>query len=90
VRNCVLRSTDWARFTTDGYGFIIEFHFHAWRSGFRIAEVPIVFTERRAGASKMSLKIMAESAIRVCSLGIYRLFHRRRKTAAAVESPNFA
>ena len=90
VRNCVLRSTDWSGFTADGYGFIIEFHFHAWRSGFQIVEVPIVFTERRHGASKMSFKIMAESALRVCSLGVYRLFHRRRKSAAAVESLHFA
>ncbi|MCA1659123.1 MAG: hypothetical protein LC642_01065, partial [Verrucomicrobiaceae bacterium] len=88
--NCVLRATNWSGFTADGYGFIIEFHFHAWRSGFQIAEVPIVFTERRRGASKMSLKIMVESAIRVCSLGVYRLFHPRRKVAAAVESLHFA
>lgn len=81
IRSRVLRATEWFEFTADGYGFIIEFHFQASRNGFQVAEVPIVFTERRRGASKMSFKIMAESASRVCKLGAYRLLHPRRKIA---------
>jgi dolichol-phosphate mannosyltransferase len=73
IRAEVLRALDWTQFTADGYGFIVEFHFHVARRGFAIVEVPIVFTERREGASKMSFQIMAESALRVL-----RLFTARR------------
>ena len=73
IRTSVIRAIDWSQFRADGYGFIIEFHFHAIRKGFRIGEVPIVFTERRDGASKMSLKIMVESAVNVLKLGVRRL-----------------
>ena len=92
VRSRVLRSTDWSQFTADGYGFIIEFHFHAARQGFRISEVPIVFTERRRGASKMSFKIMLESALRVLRLATYRATHWRSHPAepAPAESLHFA
>lgn len=89
IRSRVIRSTDWSKFTADGYGFIVEFHFHTSRNGFEIAEVPIVFTERRRGASKMSFKIMTESARAVCKLGAHRLFHRRRKLAP-LESYGYA
>lgn len=81
IRSRVLRATDWSQFTADGYGFIIEFHFHAAREGFQISEVPIVFTERRRGASKMSFKIMAESAARVLKIGGYRALHPRLRVA---------
>jgi len=91
VRSQVLRATDWSQFTADGYGFIIEFHFHASRNGFRIAEVPIVFTERRRGASKMSFKIMLESALRVLRLASYRATHWRSYPAhAPAESFHYA
>jgi dolichol-phosphate mannosyltransferase len=91
VRSQVLRRTDWSEFTADGYGFIIEFHFHASRNGFRITEVPIVFTERRRGASKMSFKIMLESALRVLRLASYRATHRRAYPAQApAESLHYA
>ena len=91
IRSRVLHGTDWSQFTAEGYGFIVEFHFHAFRSGFRIAEVPIVFTERGQGTSKMSIKIMVESAVRVFSLGWYRCVHsRRRHATSSVESLEYA
>lgn len=91
VRAQVLRCTNWSEFTADGYGFIIEFHFHASRNGFRITEVPIVFTERRRGASKMSFKIMLESALRVLRLASYRAIHWRSYPAQApTESLHYA
>ena len=46
---------------TNGYGFQIETSFRAFKKGYRIAEIPIVFSERRAGASKMSRKIIWEA-----------------------------
>ena len=91
IRTRVLRATDWTDFTADGYGFIIEFHFHASHNGFQITEVPIVFTERRRGASKMSFKIMAESALRVLKLAAYRMVHPQANPArTAAEAPHFA
>jgi hypothetical protein len=54
-------------------------------------EVPIVFTERRRGASKMSFKIMAESAARVLKLAGHRLMHPLSyKLRPGAESPHFA
>lgn len=91
IRSRVLRATDWSQFTADGYGFIVEFHFHAFRNGFRIVEVPIVFTERRRGDSKMSFRIMVESAQRIFKLACFRFFHPMRRTdARSVESLEYA
>jgi hypothetical protein len=91
IRTRVLRSIDWTRFSADGYGFIVEFHFLAFRAGFQICEVPIVFTERRRGASKMSVKIMLESAGAVFRLACHRSFHRRlRRPGTAAESLTYA
>ena len=72
IRTNVLRSVDWSRFNADGYGFIIELHFLVWQNGFEIRECPIVFTERRRGASKMSKKIMLESSVSVLRLACQR------------------
>jgi dolichol-phosphate mannosyltransferase len=52
----------------DGYAFQVEATYRAWKGGARIVEVPIVFTERRAGASKMSGAIALEAAWRVPAL----------------------
>ena len=91
IRNSVLRRIEWARFSAEGYGFQIELHFHAFRKSFQIVEVPIVFTERTRGASKMSLKIVIESAVRVFNLGCYRCIHRRTTSPAGrIESVEYA
>jgi len=73
VSRRVLETVDISRGAADGYGFIIEFHFFAWRCGCCIKEVPIVFTERRQGASKMSKRIIFESAWTVLKLAALRL-----------------
>ncbi|MGH9173242.1 MAG: hypothetical protein ACRD1H_02730, partial [Vicinamibacterales bacterium] len=49
--------------SSDGYSFLVEVTFHAARAGSRIAEVPIVFVERRQGASKLSSSVLVESLI---------------------------
>lgn len=74
IRRRVLEGLDWNKFTAQGYGFQIEIHFLAWQGGFRIQEVPIVFTERREGQSKMSLQIAREAAVRVLQLAFRRIF----------------
>ena len=74
IRRRVLEGLDWKKFKAQGYGFQIELHFLAWQGGFRIQEVPIVFTERREGQSKMSLQIAQEAALRVLQLALRRIF----------------
>lgn len=46
---------------SNGYAFQIEMSFRAWKKGFRIAEIPIVFHDRTEGQSKMSKKIVREA-----------------------------
>lgn len=50
---------------SNGYAFQIELHFRAWKAGFRIKEVSIIFREREEGVSKMSKKIVWEAIWRV-------------------------
>ena len=51
------------RFVSDGYSFVVEMLYVAAQQGCRVAEVPITFVERREGQSKMSLSVIAESAV---------------------------
>jgi dolichol-phosphate mannosyltransferase len=51
------------RIVSDGYAFLVELTWEAHLAGGRIAEIPIVFVERTKGASKMSGRVIAESAI---------------------------
>lgn len=56
------------RVRSNGYAFQVEMHFRTWRAGFRIQEVPIIFTERSEGQSKMSKAIVREAAWKVWEL----------------------
>lgn len=49
--------------TSEGYAFQVEMLYKAWRRGFRVVEVPIIFQERRQGASKLSAGVLVESLI---------------------------
>lgn len=60
-RDEVLKAIDLDEIRLKGYGFQIEMKFTAWKLGFNIVEVPIVFTERREGVSKMSGGIFNEA-----------------------------
>ena len=68
IRADVLRDLDWDKVQAEGYAFQIELHHTAWKQGFTIKEVSIVFTERREGDSKMSTAISLEAAWRVLRL----------------------
>jgi dolichol-phosphate mannosyltransferase len=57
----VLETLDPDAVRMKGYGFQIEMKYSAWRLGFRLREVPIVFTERQRGVSKMSSGIFGEA-----------------------------
>ena len=72
-RRRVLEAIDWNRVKSDGYGFQIEINFKAWRKGFRIQEIPILFVDRKAGESKMSRRIVYEAAWMVWRLRILDL-----------------
>ena len=67
-RRRVLEELDLTQVGTDGYGFQIEVTYRAIRAGFRVKEVPILFRERRVGASKMSARIAAEAFWKVPAL----------------------
>ena len=56
-----------------GYGFQIEMKYTAWRLGLRVVEVPIIFTERREGQSKMSGGIVREALFGVLGLRFRRI-----------------
>jgi len=58
----VLESLDLDNVNSDGYAFQIEMHYKAWKKGFKIKELPIIFVDRHAGSSKMSRKVMMEAA----------------------------
>ena len=72
----VLETIDLDRVRSNGYSFQVEIHFRTWREGFRIKEIPIIFTERTEGQSKMSRAIMREAAMKVWELRIRDLLGR--------------
>lgn len=59
----VLRAIDLPSVRSNGYSFQVEMTFRAQTAGFRIVETPIIFTERRAGHSKMSKGVILESML---------------------------
>lgn len=67
-RRCVLESIDLDAIRSDGYSFQIEMTFKAWKKGFRIKEIPIVFVDRNTGVSKMSSHIVWEAVWMVWKL----------------------
>jgi dolichol-phosphate mannosyltransferase len=73
-RDTVLNKLDLDRIKMKGYGFQIEMKFKTWRLGFKIVEVPIVFTDRKEGASKMSSSIFGEAFKGVIKMKIASYF----------------
>ena len=69
-RREVLEALDVTAIGTDGYGFQIEMTYRAIRAGFRVTEVPILFRDRRVGASKMSTRIALEAFWKVPALRV--------------------
>ena len=61
LRRSVLESLPWDRFLSQGFFFQVETHYRAWKAGFRIKEIPILFRDRTAGKSKMNRKIFFEA-----------------------------
>jgi dolichol-phosphate mannosyltransferase len=72
-RREVLEAIDLDQISSRGYAFQVEVTYRAIQLGFEVAEVPIVFRERRVGSSKMDLKIVAEAVWRLPLLRRYTL-----------------
>ena len=72
----VLETLDLSRVKSNGYSFQIEMKYKAWRKGFRLIEVPIIFTERTEGQSKMSKKIVMEAMTKVWELRLRDTFRK--------------
>jgi dolichol-phosphate mannosyltransferase len=72
----VLKSIDLDQVRSNGYSFQIEMSFKAWKKGYRIREIPIVFMDRRVGISKMSKKIVREAVTMVWRLRFQSMFGR--------------
>jgi dolichol-phosphate mannosyltransferase len=69
-RRKVLESINLDEVKSNGYAFQIEMTFKAYKKGFRIAEIPIIFIDRHQGSSKMSKKIVREAVLMVWKLRI--------------------
>ncbi|NLJ82606.1 MAG: polyprenol monophosphomannose synthase [Bacteroidales bacterium] len=67
-RKKVLETIDFSKIKHIGYGFQIEMKYISWKMGFKIVEVPIVFTDRKEGTSKMSKGIFKEAILGVIKL----------------------
>ena len=60
-RRSVLQSFDLENIRSDGYAFQIEMTYHAFKNGFSVSEIPILFKERQRGASKISRSVIMEA-----------------------------
>jgi dolichol-phosphate mannosyltransferase len=75
-RRRVLETIELDKVRFKGYGFQIEMKFTAWRIGFKIVEVPVVFVNRREGVSKMSGGIFSEAFFGVMRLRLDGWFRK--------------
>ena len=75
----VLETIELDKIRFKGYAFQIEMKFNAWKMGFKIEEMPIVFTDRQKGSSKMSGGIFNEALWGVMKLKLYSLFKNYKK-----------
>jgi dolichol-phosphate mannosyltransferase len=77
-RSDILKTADFSNTRSKGYGFQIELCYRVWQHGGRIAQVPITFTDRVRGHSKMSLSVGAEELGLVTWWGLQNRVLQRR------------
>lgn len=70
----VLEALDLNQIKFKGYGFQIEMKYKAWKMNFKLIEVPIIFTNRVAGESKITFNIMGEAVFGILMLRIRSIF----------------
>jgi len=85
-RREVLQSMPLERIRSNGYIFLVELAYISYLKGYRIAEVPIHFADRRWGKSKMSLKIQLEAAIRIWDVWYHYRDLRKKNQAREVKA----
>jgi dolichol-phosphate mannosyltransferase len=78
-RDVVLKTINLDKIDFVGYAFQIEMKFLAWKYGFRIIEIPIIFTDRTKGESKMSPGIFKEAVLGVLQMKIQSWFRDFRR-----------
>jgi len=71
-RRAVLEELPLDEVSSTGYGFQIEMLWRTWLAGFKVGEIPIIFTERREGVSKMSRSIVLEALKNIAVWGAKR------------------
>lgn len=76
IRREALQSIDLNKIKSNGYSFQIEIIYKIWKKGFRISEIPIVFTDRFRGKSKMSKNIIWEAVFMVWKLRLNSILGR--------------
>ena len=74
IHRTVIENISLDNIRSNGYAFQIELHFRAWKAGFKLKEVSIIFREREEGVSKMSKKIVREAMWRVWALKVRSIF----------------
>ncbi len=72
-RRKVLETLNLNRIRSNGYAFQIEMDYYAWKQGFRLREIPIIFTDRHHGSSKMNRHIVWEAVWMVPRLRLLSL-----------------
>jgi dolichol-phosphate mannosyltransferase len=72
----ILENIPLNKISSSGYSFQIEMNFKAWKRGYKIKEIPIIFYDRTVDSSKMSKKIMMEAVFIVWKLKVLSLFGR--------------
>jgi dolichol-phosphate mannosyltransferase len=78
----VLKTLELDTIKFKGYAFQIEMKFLTWKYRFKITEVPIIFTDRKKGVSKMSNKIFKEAFLGVIQMKMHSIFRRYRRKIA--------
>lgn len=84
-RKEVLDNIKPAQIKSRGYCFQIEMKFIAWKLGYKVTEIPIIFTDRKLGTSKMSGGIFNEALWGVLRMKIRSLFIKYRRAPASRE-----
>jgi dolichol-phosphate mannosyltransferase len=75
----VLETINFDKIQFVGYAFQIEMKFKAWKYGFNVVEVPVIFTDRTEGASKMSGGIFMEAVVGVLQMKLKSYFRKWNK-----------
>ena len=82
-RRSALAAVDWKTIHSNGYSFQVEVTHKIWRQGLKVAEIPIIFTDRFQGTSKMSGKIVWEAVWMVWRLWFQNGLRRSPRSAAS-------